>query len=272
MNKITVITPTWNQAEFIRDTIESVINQTYREIEYFIIDNCSDDGTQEIVEEYCAKDSRIIYIRERDHGQAQAINKGLKRASGDIVCWLNSDDYYYDAHVLERVAKQFAKNPDAGVLVGDGWYCNKEKELTQYNTSDRKVGAWVIKRWYYIMQPSVFWRNHHKLLDERYHYVFDWKFFIEMFSEQNINYTYEAYAVYRMYGDNKTGQDNAGRKKEIYLLQKELGVSRWNILWCRHVYRVYLQAEKTGKLQAKKRVDFISRVLFHVSGKRICSF
>ncbi len=68
MNKITVITPTWNQAEFIRDTIESVIHQTYREIEYFIIDNCSDDGTQEIVEEYCARDPRITYIRERDHG------------------------------------------------------------------------------------------------------------------------------------------------------------------------------------------------------------
>lgn len=272
MNKITVITPTWNQAEFIRDTIESVINQTYREIEYFIIDNCSDDGTQEIVEEYCARDSRIIYIRERDHGQAQAINKGLRRASGDIVCWLNSDDYYYDEHVLERVAKRFAGSPETGVLVGDGWYCNKEKELTERNASDRHVGAWVIQRWYYIMQPSVFWRNHHKLLDERYHYVFDWKFFIEMYAQQKVSYTHEAYAVYRMYGDNKTGQDNAGRKKEIYLLQKELNVSRCNILWCRHVYRVYLHAEETGKLSAKKRVDFVGRVLFHLSGRRICSF
>lgn len=272
MNKITVITPTWNQAEFIRDTIESVINQTHREIEYFIIDKCSDDGTQEIVEEYCAKDPRIIYIREPDHGQAHAINKGLSKASGDIVCWLNSDDYYYDDHVLERVAEKFDKNPDVGALVGDGWYCDKEKELTEYNASDRHVGAWVIQRWYYIMQPSVFWRNHHKPLDEKYHYVFDWKFFIEMFAEEKVYYTHEAYAVYRMYGDNKTGQDNAGRKKEIYLLQKEIDVSRCNTLWCRHVYKVYLQAEKTGRLSAKKRVDFISRVLFHLSGRRICSF
>lgn len=272
MNKITVITPTWNQAEFIRDTIESVVSQTYREIEYFIIDNCSDDGTQEIVEEYCAKDPRIVYIREHDRGQAQAINKGLQRASGEIVCWLNSDDYYYDEHVLERVAKRFADDPGTGVLVGDGWYCNKKKELTEYNASDRHAKAWVIQRWYYIMQPSVFWRNRHKLLDERYHYVFDWKFFIETFAEQKVNYTHEPYAVYRMYGENKTGQDNAKRKKEIYLLQKELNVSRCNTLWCRHVYKVYLQAEKTGRTSAKKRVDFVSRILFHLSGRRICSF
>ena len=75
--KFTVITPTWNQAEYIKDTIESVINQTHKDLEYIIVDNNSDDGTKEIVEGYMASDPRIIYIREEDHGQAEAINKGL---------------------------------------------------------------------------------------------------------------------------------------------------------------------------------------------------
>lgn len=272
MSKITVITPTWNQAEYIKDTIESVLYQTYREIEYFIIDNCSDDGTREVIESYCKKDDRIIYIREADRGQAEAINKGLKRASGKIVCWLNSDDYFYDENVLEKVMQYFNDQPDIGAVVGDGWYCNKEKQLTEYNSSDRNVSDWVITRWYYIMQPSVFWRNKKRLLDEHYHYVFDWKFFIGVFADEKILYTHEPYSVYRMYENNKTGQDNAGRKKEIYLLQKELNVSRCNIHWCKHVYKVYEQAEKTGKISAKKRVDFFSRILFHLTGKRICSF
>ena len=272
MNKITVITPTWNQAEFIRDTIESVLKQTYREIEYIIVDNCSDDGTKEIVESYCEQDERIIYLREKDHGQAEAINKGLKRATGDIVCWLNSDDFFYDETVLEKVMEGFQKNPETGVLVGDGWYCDRDKKMTEYNPSDRHVPDWVITRWYYIMQPSVFWRNHHQLLDEKYHYVFDWKFFIGLFGSEKVTYTHEAYSVYRMYEDNKTGQDNAARKKEIYLLQKELNISTWNTAWCRHVYKVYERAECTGRPGKKKRVDLISRILFHLTGKRICSF
>ncbi len=72
--KITVITPTFNQAEFIKDTIESVVNQSYQNIEYIIVDNCSEDGTEEIVRTYMERYPYIVYIREKDRGQADAIN------------------------------------------------------------------------------------------------------------------------------------------------------------------------------------------------------
>ena len=81
-------------------------------------------------------------------------------------------------------------------------------------------------------------------------------------------YTDEAFAAYRMYGENKTGQNNAARKKELYLLQKELGESRLNTAWCRFVWRVY----ETGSPAGIRAVDFGSRALFHLTGKRICSF
>lgn len=275
--KVTVITPTWNQAEYIEDTIKSVVEQTYKNIEYIIVDNNSNDGTEQIVQSYMEKDSRILYIREADHGQAEAINKGFRRATGDIVCWLNSDDYYYDEQVLEKVVQSFLQNPSKEIVVGDAWYCDKEKNLTEYSKSDRQVPDWVITRWYYIVQPSVFWKKTEIMLDETYHYAFDWKFFIQMFQSHTVLYTQEPYSVYRMYEENKTGQDNAKRKKEIYRLQKELGISKWNTAWCGHVYRVYEQAEQSGKSAAwqqkqKSRVDFWSRVLFHLTGKRICSF
>lgn len=272
MKKFTVITPTWNQAEYIEDTIQSVIGQTYKNLEYIIVDNCSDDGTREIVEKYAKEDGRIMYIREPDKGQAEAINKGLERATGDIVCWLNSDDYYYDDKVLEKVADAFASPEVPDIVVGDAWYCDKEKNLTEYNKSNRGVPNWVISRWYYIVQPSVFWKRSKLRLDESYTYAFDWKFFILMFEQARVKYTEEAYSVYRMYEDNKTGQDNAKRKYEIYRLQEEIGVSKWNTAWCKHVYKVYEAAEKKNRPQDKKRVDFWSRLLFHLTGKRICSF
>ena len=269
--KVTVITPTWNQVAYIADTIESVLSQTYKDIEYIIIDNESDDGTEEIVRDFMAKDDRIIYVREKDHGQAEAINKGFDRATGDIVCWLNSDDFFYDDKVIETVVRHFEKG-DAEIIVGDGWYCDKEKKMTELNPSDRGVKPWVISRWYYIMQPSVFWKKSDIRLDEKFHYVFDWKFFIEMFGAMKVKYTHEPYSVYRMYEDNKTGQDNAKRKKEVYLLQKELGVSKMNTAWCMHVWKQYEKAEQTGNMSLKKRSDFWSRVLFHITFKHICSF
>ena len=270
--RFTIITPTWNQAEYIRDTIESVLNQTRRDLEYIIVDNCSDDGTQQIVEEYMKKDPRIIYVREPDHGQAEAINKGLKRAKGSIVAWLNSDDIYMDEHVLARVDKAFYRHAEAGLIVGDAWYCDKNKKLTEYNPSDRNVPAWVIRRWYYIVQPAVFWKNEHALLDEKYHYVFDWKFFIEAYSRNKVYYSHTPYALYRMYEDNKTGQNNAKRKKEIWKLQVELGDSRLNAAWCKWVYKQYAKAEETGDEKLKKRVDLLTKVMFHLTFKRIVSF
>lgn len=271
--KITVITPTWNQAEFIEETIKSVVGQTWKDIEYIIIDNCSDDGTDKIVEKYMEEYPYITYIREPDHGQAEAINKGFKRATGDIVCWINSDDFYYSDTVFEKVCNVFAAQEDCYVLAGDGIYCDKEGNLTEPIPCDRGVRPWVLSRWYYILQPAVFWRKEKGLfLDTKYNYVFDWKFFVELQQRHRFTFLPECLAVYRMYEDNKTGLDNASRKKEIYLMQKELGVSRANTAWCRIVYRTYEKAEKTGKSGGKWVVGWMSRILFHVTGKRVCSF
>ncbi len=270
--KITVITPTWNQAQFIRDTMESVVNQTYQNIEYIIVDNCSDDGTEAIVREYMERYPYIVYVREKDKGQADAINKGLLRATGDIVCWINSDDFYYSNTVFENVVEAF-KNGDTNVLVGDGYYCDKEGNFTEPIPCNRKVPRWVLARWYYILQPAVFWRRQDDLLlDMQYTYVFDWKFFTKLQEKYEFTFTEQCFAAYRMYEDNKTGLDNAARKREIYLLQKEIKASKMNTAWCHFVYKVYIRSEETGKAGTKKIVNILSRILFHITGKRICSF
>lgn len=270
--KITVITPTWNQAAYIEDTIRSVLNQTYRNFEYIIVDNCSDDGTKEIIESYMNKDNRIIYIRETDHGQAEAINKGLLRATGDVVCWINSDDYYYSDQVFEQVINYF-QDTKVQVVAGDGVYCDRQGNYTEPILCDRKVEPWVLSRWYYILQPAMFWRRQQGMyLDTGYHYVFDWKFFIQLQEKYIFTFVPECFSVYRMYEDNKTGLDNASRKKEIYMLQRELGISKANTEWCRLVWKGYQYAEKTGHARIKKLMNWGSRFLFHITNKRICSF
>ena len=119
----------------------------------------------------------------------------------------------------------------------------------------------------------MFWRRQKDLLlDTEYHYVFDWKYFIQLQKRCSFTFTEECCAAYRMYENNKTGLDNAARKKEIYLLQKEIGASHINTSWCHFVYNVYNKSEKNGKTTMKKIVNLLSRVLFHVTGKRICSF
>ncbi|OHE09012.1 MAG: glycosyl transferase [Sulfurimonas sp. RIFOXYD12_FULL_33_39] len=103
--KVSIITVVRNNKECIKDAIESVLNQTYKDIEYIIIDGASSDGTVEIVQSY--KDKISKFISESDRGLYDAMNKGLALASGDIVGILNSDDFYIDEFVIEKVVKEF---------------------------------------------------------------------------------------------------------------------------------------------------------------------
>ena len=91
--KISVITPSYNQGIYIEETIQSVLNQNYPNLEYIIIDGGSNDSTVEVIKKY---ESKIdFWVSEKDKGQADAINRGFAKATGDILCWLNSDDYFF---------------------------------------------------------------------------------------------------------------------------------------------------------------------------------
>ena len=107
--KITVITATFNSGKTVRDTIESVLRQTYQEIEYLIIDGGSKDNTMDIVKEYEPRfNGKLRYISEPDKGIYDAMNKGIRMATGDVVGLLNSDDFYTSSDVLQQVADVMA--------------------------------------------------------------------------------------------------------------------------------------------------------------------
>lgn len=124
--KITIITVTYNSEKTIRDTLESVLKQSYHNIEYIIVDGASKDNTLQIVREYEAMfDDRLRYISESDQGAYDAMNKGLGMATGDIVGFLNSDDFFISDDVLQKVANAFEKN-DIDAVYGDVHYVKAE--------------------------------------------------------------------------------------------------------------------------------------------------
>ena len=113
---VSIITPSYNQGEYLEDTILSVLNQDYPEIEYIVIDGGSSDNSVDVILKYA---ERISYwVSEPDKGQADAINKGFRKSRGNLICWINSDDLLYPDFVSTRV-KQFLNNPGTDFIYGD---------------------------------------------------------------------------------------------------------------------------------------------------------
>lgn len=152
MPTVSVVTPSYNQAEFIEDTLQSVARQSHDDVEHVVVDGNSDDGTQAILKEY-----DVDWLSEPDEGHADAVNKGFDRVSGDIVGWLNSDDVYFDVDVLARVVEYFERS-DADIIYGD-------IALLAPNSDVLKL--WVVPefdydmlgRYCFLEQPAVFFRR-----------------------------------------------------------------------------------------------------------------
>ena len=157
---VSIITPSYNQVDYIKDTISSVRNQSYRPIEHIIVDGGSTDTTIEVLKSYqqVQNDIQVNWISEKDNGQANAINKGLKLAHGEIIGWINSDDVYFYKDVVERVVEEFVNNPDIDIIHGD---------VAKIGNNNLIHFFWCIPEFNYermyvdgkISQPTVFFRS-----------------------------------------------------------------------------------------------------------------
>ncbi|MEO8795300.1 MAG: glycosyltransferase family 2 protein [Daejeonella sp.] len=121
--KISLITVTYNAAEFLEECIQSVINQTYKNLQYIIVDGGSTDKTISIINKY--KEHISVFISEPDKGIYDAMNKGIKSADGDVVGILNADDFFADQEVLSTIANEF-ESSKADIVYGDLWYISRD--------------------------------------------------------------------------------------------------------------------------------------------------
>lgn len=177
---ITIITPSLNQGEFIRQTIDSVLSQRYPNLEYWVIDGGSSDDTIDILKSY---GNKIHWISEKDHGQADAINKGFKLAKGEIIAWVNSDDFYAPGSIKKAV-DYFLANPNIDCLYGDMNFVDHEGKQPKVCTYLSDFSLLRLLKYCYICQPSTFFRRNvvKRLgpLDTRYQYVFDYDYWLRI--------------------------------------------------------------------------------------------
>ncbi len=219
---VSIITPSYNQGRFIRETIESVLTQDYENIEYLIIDGGSTDQTLDMIREY---ENRLTYLSEKDRGQSDAINKGFRMAKGSIVAWLNSDDVY-EPGCVSKAVEAFESNDRLGLLYGDGWIIDEKSRKRKVFEYTQEFDYWkLVNFWDYIMQPAAFFKKDalQKVgyLDEKLHYCMDWDLWIKLASVSEVRYLPELLACSREYGDTKTSTGGEQRLLEIEGLLKK---------------------------------------------------
>ncbi len=176
--KLSIVTASFNQGQFIEETIQSVLNQNYPNLEYIIIDGGSTDQTLEIIKKY--QQHLTYWVSENDEGQANAINKGLKLCTGEIFNWLNSDDYL-EPESLYKIAETF-EDKKVSLVAGKvrNFSTNADEIIPNQKLSAHGLMCWEpgVK----FVQPGVWMRREliEKCggIDEKYHYAFDWDFYI----------------------------------------------------------------------------------------------
>ena len=213
---ISIVTPSFNQGSFIEQTILSVLEQNYEPLEYIIVDGGSTDGTLEILKRY---EERLRWISEPDEGQADAINKGFRMASGEIFGWLNADDLYTPA-ALHVVAEYFASNPNTSFVYGDALAIDERNNAYGFRTHVRQTDFQeLVSVNDSVVQPAAFWRR--KLwektgeLDKTLHYTLDYEYWMRAAKSFEFQYIPICLAKERLYSNAKTFSGSFDRLAEL---------------------------------------------------------
>lgn len=218
---ISVIIPSFNQGQYIEQTIASILGQNYPNLELIIIDGGSTDNTHSIIQKYIS--SINYYVSEPDNGQAHAINKGFRLAKGDVLAWLNSDDMYLPCTFLKVI--NILKCQEKPALVYGGCLHFKEGTQQTFGSLPPLFDADLLKYYDYISQPSTFWsRSLWKEvgeLNESYNYVLDWDWFIRASKICKFVPLSEYLSIYRFHNSHKTGTGGLSRSKEILQVVEE---------------------------------------------------
>ncbi|OGU20188.1 MAG: glycosyl transferase [Hydrogenophilales bacterium RIFOXYD1_FULL_62_11] len=238
--RISVITPSFNQAQFLERTMCSVLDQGYPNLEYIVIDGGSTDGSVEIIQKYA--DRLAYWVSESDRGQAHAINKGLERATGDWVGWQNSDDIFYPDAFMQ-VVQAAIRYPQAELIIGDMNLIDELDKVIRELIYVRPTYESLLAEGMVLSNQAAFWRRslHARIgwLNESLHYGFDYEWFLRVLREtEHAVHVQECLGALRYHDATKTsrsqtlfdeeyrgilaGRGQPGWKKNLYRARRML--------------------------------------------------
>ncbi|MDA8101150.1 MAG: glycosyltransferase family 2 protein [Nitrospiraceae bacterium] len=259
---ISIITPSFNQGRFIERTIRSVLDQNYPGLEYIVVDGGSTDETVEILKKY---GDRLSWTSEKDRGQTDAINKGIRKASGEIIAYLNSDDVY-EPGALQRIGTFFRDHPDRMWATGRCRIIDEEDRdvrgaITAYKN-------FLLRRYSYslllvtnpISQPATFWRRQVMgeigPFDENEHYVMDYDFWLRVGKVYQPAVLDDYLAAFRVYTTSKTSSAFLSSfRRELEVAKKHSSSPVLNALhWANYlgISAVYLALNAIGRVKGKR--------------------
>jgi glycosyltransferase involved in cell wall biosynthesis len=224
------VTPSFNQAGFIEETLRSVLLQDYPDLEYIVIDGGSTDGSREIIGRYGS--GLAHWVSEPDGGAADALARGFERSTGDILAYLNADDVYQPG-VLRAAAAFFRKHPDCDVLFGDTYWIDAASRIV----AERRQTPFLPEGYLYggadLQQPSTLWRRRAFVaaggIDPSYRFAFDTDLFFRFVANQaRFRHLKRVFASFRLHPDAKSS-------REVDVCREEL--SRIRAAHLKHGYR-----------------------------------
>lgn len=202
---VSIVTPSYNQARYLEETMRSVLEQDYPHIEYIVVDGGSTDGSREIIEKYA--DRLAWWVSEKDRGQTDAINKGFARARGDVLAWLNSDDTYQPGAVREAV-EFLQRNPQVGLVYGDANYIDEHGRVIGRFPAAQTDYRRLRQGYVHIPQQAAFFRadlwRRVGPLDDSFYFAMDYDLWVRLAREAPIVYYPRLWANFRLHSDAKT--------------------------------------------------------------------
>jgi len=229
MLKISIVTPSFNQARYLEECLLSVKEQDYPDVEHIVVDGGSNDGSVEILREYAAKPgwSHLHWSSESDRGQSDALNKGFQRAQGDVIGWLNSDDFYLE-NCFKYVEEAFQSKPRPDVVYGDYIWINEIKRTYQVRREISFSGFVLLHNHmtYIGSSGSLFIARRvigdGYLLDPTYHYSMDQEYYLRLFrGGYRFRHSPNLMGAFRLHASSKTATHRERQAEENERARRE---------------------------------------------------
>ena len=264
---VSVVMPSFNQAQFIEQAINSVLNQSYQKIELIVADGGSDDGTIEILKQKQFMDNRLRWFSQKDNGPAHAINNALSKVRGTIIGWLNSDDFYA-LESIQRAVNAFSNDLSLLMIYGQGQYVDSNNcFLNTYPTLPPSTAISKFSEGCFICQPTVFFKRPMYLLlgklDENLKTAFDFDYWLRAFSlfQSRIGFVDEVQAYSRLHEDCITM-----KMRQVVILEGMQLLAKYLGSAPKEWFLTYVEEKAKSHIESKKiNSDFRNDVMFTYS-------